>query len=158
MKVEKLKISEVKQALELLKKFIKVSPVFKVYKLDEKRILDTVYHSILDDKSCMLAAKDGDKIIGLLGGYVGNSWFTKELQLREYGVFVEEEYRGNAIGFKLLLEWFKWGKLNWGINDCWMCLNTGLDPERALKRFKKLGFKQVGVNLRFNLKDYKGEL
>ena len=156
MEFGELKVSEAKQALVLLKKFIKQSPVFGVYELDDKKILDTVYHNILSDTSCMLVARDKNKIVGILGGYIGHSWFSKQPQLREYGLFVEKEYRGKGAGFRLLLEWFKWGKTNFNIEDCWMCLNTGIDAERALKRFEKIGFKSVGVNLRFNLKDYKG--
>ena len=153
VKIEELKMSDMKQAVKMLHKFISISPNFKEYELSDKKILKTVCNCILSNDQCIFAAKDGDRIVGLIGGYISSSWFMDQLTLREYGLFVDDDYRGKGLGFKLLLEWFKWGRINFKISDCWMCLNTGIDSERALKRFKKIGFKKTGTWLKFDYKE-----
>lgn len=113
---------------------------------DERNIIEKAVNA---KNQYFIVAELGDEIIG-------NLHFLSGRRLRishagNFGISVQKKYWGNGIAYELitsLIEWSKNGKIITKIN-----LQVREDNERAIKLYKKFGFREEGLNLRSFLID-----
>lgn len=100
-----------------------------------------------DSEKCFFVAKDEEKIIGMMMGKKQRYPFSPTEIVCEHYVRVDEKYRKNGIGEKLINSLADWGReqgkkiLSIGINSY-----TGKDTSGAIIAFEKMGFKIFNYN------------
>tara|TARA_R100000808_G_scaffold12515_2_gene31149 strand:- start:15619 stop:16083 length:465 start_codon:yes stop_codon:yes gene_type:complete len=110
IKVRSLKLSDLEPATNYLAKSINSTSTYKHLTLKPKKIARLLSDILFDDSKCgYVALKDG-KIIGMVGGYLSTMWFSDTLVLNDFGIFVDEKYRNTGVSYKLLYEFFNFGK------------------------------------------------
>lgn len=105
--------------------------------------------SISDDKYCALVAKDNDKVIGYLVGYIWDHCDYRPILTAEIdNMLVLEEYRGRGVGKALIDEFKKWCKTNDVVD---MIVMTYTNNINTLEFYKKNGFEDLSVRLHQSL-------
>lgn len=91
MKIETAKINDSKNIADLIQK--NFGKDYELFRIDESRILE----KMKDEKNQFIAAKEGEKIIGVVRASI------EDLDLAELRwLAVEEECRGKGIGTELI--------------------------------------------------------
>jgi GNAT superfamily N-acetyltransferase len=148
--ISELKFSEVKTAAILSVEQMKESEYFKGTNFDVKKVAVTLSHCVLMDTNCCFVAKEGDKIIGLISGYVASNFYSEDLYLREFGVWVLPEYRNKKLSMILISRWLEWGK-DKNISEIWFTWMSGIDLEKADRIMSKIGFNQEGLTYKYKV-------
>lgn len=96
--------------------------------------------SITDENACALVAKDGDKIVGYLVGWMKDKdnpcrVFKKQAELEN--MFISEEYRGKNVGSKLVERFIDWAKKSGAGN---IRVATAAKNDKAIAFYRKCGF------------------
>ena len=127
------------------------SEYFKNSKFNARKVALTLTHCVLEDNNCCFVAKDNNKIIGLVAGYIGSAFYTDDRYLREYGVWVNPEYRERHLGLLLVQHWLNWGK-DKNIDEIWFTWMSGIEIEKAQNMLNKFGFYEEGLIYKNKLK------
>lgn len=98
-----------------------------------------------DKNTIILIAKDEDKVIGM-GGVHWDHWEKTQHIAHVWGMFVDQAYRGQGIGKKLMEEIEAKAKERPQTEK--IKLEVVTDQEAALELYKKLGYREVGVQER----------
>lgn len=93
MIIEKLKINDIPQVLELYKTLVPFS-----FSLDNS--FDTYQKMLANQNYCLIVAKEDDNIIGTVLGICCESLFTPFLVIEDF--IVKEGLRGKGVGRKLI--------------------------------------------------------
>ena len=89
-----------------------------------------------------MAINEDKKLIGSIGGFAAEDWFSKEKLLGDLWFFVLEEYRKTKAGISLIKEFINVGKeakLNIRLGHIYFG-----DIERKDNFYEKLGFVKAG--------------
>ncbi|WP_158785146.1 GNAT family N-acetyltransferase [Pantoea sp. BAV 3049] len=93
---------------------------------------------------CVLVAEEGGKVVGWLGGGIGEQWFSHALQAFEYGVFIAPAHRGSSAAYRLVKTFTDWARDN-GASVINMGITTGVHEERTGDLYARLGFTRTGL-------------
>lgn len=105
--------------------------------------------AVSDEKYCALVAKENDKVIGYLIGYIWNHWNSRPILIAEIdNMLVLDEYRGKGIGKSLIDEFRIWCKTKDVVDIFVMAYTQNKD---ALEFYKKNGFEDLSVRLHQSL-------
>lgn len=94
-----------------------------------------------ENSSVMFFAKDGDRLVGMIGAFWQSKEKTKHIG-NIFGVYVDSKYRGKGIG-KLLMEAIL-NKLDNMPQIEKIKLGVVTQQTPALKLYEKYGFKSIG--------------
>lgn len=119
--------------------------------INEKCIVYSFYENLIENKNnCILIAENNDNmIIGYLYGYVasnGDAYLEKTSQLE--AIFVDEKFRGNNIGKKLVNKFILWSKNN---NVKYIELKVCNENLGAINLYKKNGFNNIKSIMRLEI-------
>lgn len=103
------------------------------------------------EKNFFLIAKINDKVIGSCSINT-NEKRIRSLHLGELGIVISKEFWGLGIGEKLIIEAIKYSKKA-GLKK--INLDTRFDNYKAIKLYKKIGFKEEGIITRGTFIDEK---
>lgn len=92
----------------------------------------------------IIAAEQGESLLGVIGGLFSPSVTTGALELNEMFWFMDRDARGHGAGKALILEFIQAGKSAGaeGISMVHLCDEVG---DRLSEAFKGLGFKPLEV-------------
>tara|TARA_R110002020_G_scaffold249703_2_gene463663 strand:+ start:7099 stop:7551 length:453 start_codon:yes stop_codon:yes gene_type:complete len=147
MKITELGITDIPKAFALCTKFNSESPVLSVYKVSALKGIQTLLNHAADTSKCAFVAKDGDRLVGIILGEVGEFIFNHEKVLQERLLFVEKDYRSKKIGLELLKTFISWGE-SLNVTDVWLNITSGMKHTRVSKLFKTMGFESIGTQWR----------
>lgn len=82
-------------------------------------------------------------IDGFFLGTMGLEFFTGNLVAKDLGMYVVPELRGTRLFFRLLNAFESWAKDNQAAKIV-LYHSTGIEPEKAMKMFPKLGYSHFG--------------
>ncbi len=118
--------------------------------IDSTFVVEDFYCHIKDDnKKCLLMAKDGDKRVGFIYGYLQPLDGKKENIAQIDALYVDEHYRHLGIGQKLISEFSNWAKEQ---NANKIEINVMEQNIGARKLYYKVGFKDKRRTLIWNIK------
>ena len=147
MEIVKLGITDIPKAFALCAKFNAESPTLSVYKVSALKGIQTLLNYAADINKCAFVAKDGDRLVGIMLGEVGEFIFNYEKVLQERLLFVEKDYRSKKIGVELLNTFIAWGE-SLNVSDVWLNITSGMEHTRVEKLFKTMGFEVIGTQWR----------
>jgi|TARA_R110001592_G_scaffold110656_2_gene307197 GNAT superfamily N-acetyltransferase len=113
----------------------------KIPTLDVGKVTDSVVNA-MKVGVVVVAINEDKKLIGSIGGFAAEDWFSKEKLLGDLWFFVLEEYRKTKAGISLIKEFINVGKeakLNIRLGHIYFG-----DIERKDNFYEKLGFVKAG--------------
>lgn len=150
MNIEILKADSKKMALEANKYLTKLICDEKKYdeNINEECVVNSLYDNFyMNDSACILLAKDEEQYVGYLFGTmmdIGDTYIEKKAKLD--AMFVDEEYRGNKIGEKLIDEFKIWSKEK-GVKYIELTVCNG--NSSAINLYKNKGFKDIKITMQY---------
>jgi GNAT superfamily N-acetyltransferase len=145
MVVETAKIRDLDELLQMGEAFQQESPLHGVQKFDLEKTKRFATHMITADDHCAFLARSGDKLHGFIAGGLRSMYYSKDKYLSEYVYFVTPNSRGSVAAKGLIDAFCKWGKEK-GAKAAELGISTAINPERADRFMKKVGFKYMGAN------------
>lgn len=92
---------------------------------------------------CGLVVEDGQRVVGILGGYLTDYFFCDEKLACDLVVFVEPEYRGSPAAGRLIHGFCEWARQR-GAREVCLGLSTQFKTEHVDRFYRALGFTPVG--------------
>lgn len=150
MDVEILRVNSKEMALEANNYLTKLIHDEKKYdeNINEECIVNSLYENFyMNDDVCILLAKYEGKYIGYLFGTImdiGDAYIKPQAKLE--AMFIDEEYRGNKIGKRLIDEFKLWAKEK-GVRyiELTVCNNN----ISAINLYKISGFKDTKITMQY---------
>jgi GNAT superfamily N-acetyltransferase len=88
--------------------------------------------------------KDSEgSIISFFLGQLSPEYFSGNFVASDLGMFVKKELRGSTHFYRMLQEFQEWAKLH-GAKKIILYHSTGIEPEKALEMFPRLGYTHYG--------------
>jgi ribosomal protein S18 acetylase RimI-like enzyme len=108
--------------------------------------------AIADSDACVFVAQDGDKLVGYIESRIWNGktpWRTVDTKAEIVNIFMDEKYRGQKIGSRLIkkvLAWARDKKVGAVIVDPYVT------NARAIKFYRRNGLKDYTLRLEARFK------
>lgn len=146
MDIRKVNINDYNGVINLYKQLYDAEKVFddnlaRTYKVDENEE-KKIKKRIKSRKEIFLVAELDDKIVGLIDGYIIESIHFKENVAYLDHLCVDEKYRNNDIGSKLIEEFSKISKTK---GAKYIKLNAFENNEPAVNLYNKQGFEKYSI-------------
>jgi GNAT superfamily N-acetyltransferase len=94
---------------------------------------------------CYIAEKD-NKIVGVMILVCAEHYSATVKIVSDVLFYVHPDYRGSSAAVRLLKEAEKWGKIQ-GAAEINVGLSSGIDTEKTICFFKKIGYTQEAVQM-----------
>ena len=91
-----------------------------------------------------LVAEDGDRLAGMLGGFLTQYFFCDETLACDDLVFVEPEYRGGTTAARLIKAFREWAAGR-GAREVTLGVSTNVNVDATGRFYEGLGFTRVGA-------------
>ena len=151
--MEVFKVTKKLEALEcekLLKKHIEYESKIDI-NIDAKANVDDFFDRMAGNPDAiLLAAKQEEKIVGYLHGFIKNNY--KNISKNDIAVinivYVDEKYRRQGVGKALLNSFYDWVKFK---NTNYIEVETYINNENAIKFYEKSDFSTIKVTYRKKL-------
>ncbi len=146
MNIRKVNINDYKDVINLYKQLFDTEKFFddnlvRTYKVDEKEER-RIRKMITSRKVIFLVAEIDNKIVGLIDGYIIESIYFKEKISYLDHLCVDEKYRNNEIGSKLIE---KFSEISKKKGAKYIKLNAFEENTPAVSLYSKLGFKNYSI-------------
>ena len=146
MNIRKTIINDFNGVINLYKQLFEAEKVFdeniiKTYKIDEKEE-KKIKKRIRSRKVIFLVAEIDDKIVGLIDGYIIESIYFKEKIAYLDHLCVDEKYRNNGIGSKLIE---KFSDVSKSKGAKYIKLNAFENNIPAVSLYNKYGFEEYSI-------------
>ncbi len=154
MNIEILKVNSKEMALEANKYLTKLIHDETKYdeNINEKCVVNSLYDNFyMNENVCILLAKVEKQYVGYLFGTVmdtGDAYINTQAKLD--AMFVDEKYRGNKIGKKLIDDFKKWANEK-GVKyiELTVCNNNC----SAINLYKNSGFKNIKIVMQYAMEE-----
>lgn len=143
--IEPAETQDVRQLVGILESFYGKATQLHTRSFDPEVVATTVFRYITEDHQCLFVARQGERILGCLLGYVSWSDWANELVAFEEVWYVDPEARNLRCGYTLIEAFKKWAK-DKGAVDTIMNIASGLIDNEAIS--KSMGFTPLGTVVR----------
>ena len=140
MEIRRANALDISALIHLIMKMHSEAEV-KIPTLDVGKVTDSVVNA-MKVGVVVVAINEDKKLIGSIGGFAAEDWFSKEKLLGDLWFFVLKEFRKTKAGMSLIKEFIKVGKeakLNIRLGHIYFG-----DIERKDNFYEKLGFVKAG--------------
>jgi len=151
-RIEKAKISDIPTILTIALTFWEESPNYKLRPINLDKVKTQLQTLILyPTQGCVLACKDeaGNIVGGFMGG-LQEEWQADSLMAFDYGLFLKPEHRGSGAAYLILNAFIEWAKAA-GANWIQCGTATGINSDKTINFYKKVGFEHTGSFLEMKL-------
>lgn len=120
------------------------SPRFSRLRLSTPKVMQ-LFLTLIESPACLLlVAERGGAVVGCIGGFVGEHWFSDETVAQDYGVFLLPSHRGGMTAARLVRGYIDWAKAK-GAKMIQLGISTGVQTEETVALYQALGLKQFSV-------------
>jgi L-amino acid N-acyltransferase YncA len=137
-------IDDVVILIELGKILHNESDRYRNIKFSEEKAFQVISNLINMDNGIVVVAEDHNGIVGMIGGMVGEHFFSHDLYACEFSVYVHPNKRGAMASVRMIKE-FERQAIALGAKEMVLGISTDIDVDRTSKLYGKLGYKQYGV-------------
>ncbi len=145
MIVRRAEVQDLDKLVNIGEIFQKESPLHGLQKFDKEKTTNFAKHMITGDNHCAFLVETEGKIHGFIAGGLRSMYYSSEQYLSEYVYYVTQDSRGSLAAKLLLDSFYDWGREN-GAKAVEVGISTAIDPERADRFMKKMGFNYMGAN------------
>ena len=98
---------DIPKIIEMLLNFGKVAPIEVLRQAEAGNYIEGLLTEIIIGSGFILLAEKDNEVVGMIiGGIIPNVWNPKVKQCSEIAYWVEPEFRGGTIAYKLLKAYF----------------------------------------------------
>lgn len=115
------------------------SPRYRSMQFDSEKVRKLSANLIGSDTAAVFVAQAASEVVGMAAIVAGQRWFGPDFYLTDLVVYVRPEHRGNGAFVRLVLAIEGWARLK-GITQIDLGVSTGVDPERAVRAYERLGY------------------
>ena len=144
MIIKKATLDDLKYIIPMAQAFHQES-VARKYTLTDERIKELTA-LIISTGMGILAVKEGEPI-GMMGAMLQKNVFFDELMAGDYLIYVKPEYRGTEAAQLMVDYYILWAK-SYGAKCIGIDIESGINDERALNFYNKMGFKTTGYHMK----------
>lgn len=90
---------------------------------------------------------DKHEIIGGFMGAVTYSFFGDDVIASDFALYIEPEHRGGMGAVRLVRDFESWA-IGLGAKEIYIGQSTGVEPERTVQFYERLGYQKVGYTTR----------
>lgn len=147
MKVREMSQGDVYRALSLAAAMHQES-WFRHFDFDVNKALSIWDRKVAQpNRWCLFVAEDQDKLVGVFAGCAFEHFFGTDLVASDLILYVDPEHRGSSAAPRLIKAYEQWAR-GVGVKEIQLGVSTGVQPERTLRLFEKLGFGDTAYMLR----------
>lgn len=107
--------------------------------------LSNLVSKLIEDGSVFVAQKK-KFIIGMISGTICEHLFSLDKFVCDLTVYIDPKHRGGMTAIKLIRAYEKWA-VDLGISEIVLGVSTGINAERTVSLYKKLGYYLSGYSL-----------
>lgn len=127
------------------------SPYYRTKTFSERKIRALLVQTVTSWTSPMLgliAETEDGQPVGMLGAMIQEPFMCEEKFSLDFGAYVEPEHRGSSVIVRLVKRYEEWA-LSKGIKpgDIHLGISSGVEMERTVCLYERLGFKLVSYNM-----------
>lgn len=106
--------------------------------------IESFLHRIIGEKDFIVLV-DGEPLCAMFFGYANEFWWGEDKESCDLLLYVTPEKRGGLHGARLIRAYVRIAE-EMGVADIKIGVSTGIDAERTLRLFERLGFKSFANN------------
>lgn len=114
---------------------------FRIFRFAPHKVR-AVLQGLIDspDGGLVLVAVDDEtgEIVGAMALLCAEQWFSDELVVQDFGLFVDPKHRGGVAAVRLVAEGERWARER-GARTYELGINTGVAVERTARLFERRG-------------------
>lgn len=127
------------------------SPSWSRLTYSRQKVREGLRNLIADTDGFVSVAIEKGEIIGALAGACEPPWTSTDLVVSEYALFIAPEARGGRYAAQLTLKLLGWASVK-GAKFVRVGTSTGVDTERTVAFYERLGFKRTSdVQLEYQM-------
>lgn len=142
LKIRQGDVDDIVQLVQLGEEMHAEAPSFNQMDYDPKKLMQLGL-MLSEQGGMFLAEKEDNEVIGMFLGVIVPHFFGSDLMANDLCLFVKKEYRGGTAAPRLIKAFEKWAFAN-GAKVLRYGVSTGVEAERTLKLYEKLGYTQTG--------------
>lgn len=121
------------------------SPRFSQFSFDDAKTLALIHNLIQMQRGIVIVAEHNGKIVGMMGGAVIEHFFSKDLFVCDFVVYIDKDHRGGSAVVKMIKK-FESKAIDLGAKEVSLGISTELFTERTKALYEKLGYKCSGIS------------
>ena len=143
---DKLKTDDIGKVVRLLLVMHQESPVYSQFEPDTAYIKNLCEHVISNDQFGVTIF-DGDELVGLMLGSIGNIPFTLEKAAFECVLYTLPDYRGDGAGVRLIDKFEDWAE-DKGVFNVITGVSVDINSAMVNQMYLKLGYDNFSTGFR----------
>lgn len=116
---------------------------FKSLNYNPEKVKETLKRLIESNQYVVVCEDKTHGLVGVMVGFVEESWFGSDLVAYDLTLFVKKDYRNKLLAFRLVDSFIRWAKLA-GAKQIRPGVSTG--SSKADPFYERLGFTKCGSN------------
>ncbi len=116
---------------------------YKKFRLNQEKS-EAFFASIIDDKRFIVLV-DGEPIHAMLIAFVSDFWWGDDTESSDLIIYVAPDRRGGISAARLIRGYVSIAE-SMGVADIKIGVSSGIDTERTLRFFERLGFQSFASN------------
>lgn len=147
VKVRNAVEADVDQLVEMGRAFHKESPRYNRLTFSGEKVAALIRWAIASTMVCpaeggiLVAEKDGT-IVGMMGGFVMQPWFSEDRIASDYGIYIAPEHRGSGKIALLLVRAFEAWAASKGVTELSPGVTADINAEQVIRFYEKLGYER----------------
>ncbi|MCC7304769.1 MAG: GNAT family N-acetyltransferase [Alphaproteobacteria bacterium] len=151
LKIRDIEKRDIETVVAMCRAMSDESPYYSRKTFSENKVRSLITQIVTSWVTPMLGliAEDEDgQAVGMIGAAVQDAFMCNEKFSTDFGVYVVPEHRGSSIGPRLVKRYIDWA-LAQGVKpeDIHLGISTGVEMERTVCLYERLGFKIVSYNM-----------
>lgn len=131
----------------LLGKQMHEESVYRVMQYDSEKVMTLAVRALdaTDEGLLVIAVSDDDEndVIGFMFGSVSEAYFSHDRIARDYAMFVKNDKRGGIAAVRMLKAYESLAAKKGAVLS-FLGTTTGVDAQRTLDLYNRLGYQQIG--------------
>lgn len=149
MKVREATLLDVPWLLELAQRYSEEVGDYGGIRYDADKGAQAAMWAINDPSGAILLVHDGRAFCGLLWAYCGPCFpWSSDIAAQDFILYVAPEYRG-SFAAPLMIRRYKQWAVEKGARVVSLSIASGIETDRAMRLFRRLGFDPVAQQARF---------
>lgn len=111
--------------------------------IDEAELRKTLQVIVNSREHCCFVTEIDGQIEGLMLGVSNPLWYSRKKQAADLFLYTTEKGRGT--GHLLMRRYISWAKRQPGVKEIMIGINSGIDYERTIELYKRMGATQIGA-------------
>lgn len=145
MEIRAVTTRDIEPLLSFAQQMHRESPVYRDMVLDPGKLRDLGERAIREPaKVCVLVARRWGRLVGVLAGFVSETYFGPGTLASDLAVFVPENVRGGMAAVALIKAFEAWARAQ-GAQSVQLGITTGVAQARTEALYRRLGFEPFGV-------------